>query len=98
MRKIIIILLVVSLFLLTACHKSLNAGTVIEKQFSPAHKTYSPMIMHVNKQTRIIPRWISHSDSWSIWVQDGEDKDCWEVSKEYYESVEVGDHVERTVN
>ena len=97
MKKTILIMLIVCLFLLTACYKPLNAGTVVDKRFSPAHITYNPIILYINKQTRIIPRWITHSDSWSIWIQDGEDKDCWEVSKEYYESVEIGDHVERTV-
>ena len=98
MKKILLLFLILCLFLMTACHKSLNAGTVIDKKFSPAHKTYNPMILHIGKQTQIIPRWITHSDSWAIWVQDGEDKDCWEVSKEYYKSVQIGDHVERIVN
>ena len=67
------------------------------QKFSPAHKVYSPLIMHMNKHIQIVPRWITHSDRWYIYVQDGDDKDYWEVSKEYYDSVEIGDHVERTI-
>ena len=97
MKKVLLIVVIVCILFLTGCAKTLNAGIVIGKEFSPAHKVYSPLIMHINKHTQIIPRWITHSDRWYIYVQDGDDKDCWEVSKEYYDSVEIGDHVERTI-
>lgn len=90
----ILLVVICLIMLLTGCHKTLDHGIVIDKQFSPAHRTYSPMILHINKSIRIIPRWVSHPNSWSIWVQDGEDKDCWEVSKEYFESVEIGEYID----
>lgn len=98
MRKMVIVLILACLvLLLTACQKTLSAGTVIDKHFSPSHITYNPIIMVMNGKTRITPRYIPHSDAWSILVQNGEDKEWWEVSKEYYESVNIGDHVERNV-
>jgi len=97
MKKIIVLILACLVLLLTACQKTLSTGTVIDKRFSPSHKTYNPIITVENRRTRIIPRFISHPDAWSILVQNGEDKEWWEVSKEYYESVNIGDHVERNV-
>ena len=95
MKKLIaIILVLLCLFLLTGC-KSIDYGTVVDKSFSPAHQTWSPIIMHVNKQTKIIPRWINHSDSWSILVENEEGRDWWSVSESYYNSVEIGDSVDR---
>ena len=95
MKKAVALLTIACVLLLTGCAKTLNAGVVTEKQFSPAHKTYSPMILRVNGHTRIIPRWMNHPDKWFVYVQDGEDRDCWSVSKVYFESVEVGEYVQR---
>lgn len=68
------------LLLLTACHKSINAGTVIDKQFIAAHRTYSPIVMTAKKSVRIIPRWINHPDHFSICVQDDENFEWWDVT------------------
>ena len=95
MKKTLLIVIIGCILFLTGCSKTLNTGIVTDKKLSHAHKVYSPIIMRVNKHTQIIPRWINHPDRWFIYVQDGDDKDCWEVSEEYYGSVEIGDHVER---
>ena len=95
MKKAIVLLMLLCVLLLTGCEKTLNAGVITGKQFSPAHRSYNPMIMRVSGHTRIIPRWMNHPDKWFINVKDGEDTDCWSVSKEYYESVEVGQYVQR---
>ena len=97
MKKVLLIVVIVCILFLTGCTKTLSAGTVIDKHFSPSHITYSPIITAMNGKTRITPRYIPHSDAWSILVQNGEDKEWWEVSEEYYDSVEIGDHVERTI-
>ena len=88
------ILIVLLLLFLTAC-TNLEEGVVIEKHFEEAHNSYSPMIIIVNKATRIIPRWIYHADRWYIIVQQEEQKDSWDVSEEVYDSVEIGDYVKR---
>ena len=88
MKKIIPILLL----LLTACSKPLYGGTVIEKCYEPAHKVYQPIVIP-GKNVLIIPHWIHYSDRWYIWIQNGEEKDSWDVTEEYYNSVEVGDYV-----
>ena len=95
MKKAVALLMIACILLLTGCTKTLDAGVVTEKQFSPAHKTYNPMFLTVSGHTSMIPRWISHPDKWFVYVQDGEDRDCWSVSKEYYESVEVGEYIQR---
>lgn len=94
MKKIVAVIIVVALLLLTGCQR-VDSGTVINKSYSPAHKTYQPMVMVMNKHMTVIPRWINHAASWSILVENDDVRDWWSVSKEYYESVEVGDHVSR---
>lgn len=95
MKKILLVFtIIICMFVLTGC-KNIDYGTVIDKSFSPAHKTYSPMIMLVGRRPRIIPRWIHHSDNWSILVENEDGKECWKVSEDYYNSVEIGDNVDR---
>lgn len=95
LKKILLIFaIVICLLILTGC-EHIDYGIVIDKSFSPAHKTYSPTIMHMNKTTRIIPRWIYHSDHWSILVQNDDGKEWWEVSEDHYNSVEIGSNVDR---
>ena len=97
MKKVLLIVVIVCILFLTGCAKTLNAGIVTDKKFFPAHKVYSPLIMRINNHTQITPRWIKKSECWFIYVQDGDNKDCWEVSKKYYDSVEIGDHIERNI-
>ena len=85
---------IICLFILTGC-KSIDYGTVIDKSFSPAHREYAPIIMYINKTTRIVPRWVHYSDQWSILVENEEGKEWWEVAEGYYNSVNIGDNVDR---
>lgn len=94
-RVIFSLVLIILLFLTAGCQKSIDHGIVKEKQYSPSHKVYQPMIMNAGKKTRIIPRWITKSDSWKILVENDDGSDWWIVSEEYYNTVEVGDYVER---
>lgn len=99
MKKVIVLIVVViNLFLLIGCGRTIDYGTITEKRFEHAHKVYLPMIIHVNRQTRIIPRWINHPNKWFILVQNESGCDWWEVSEEYYNSLEVGDDVDRREN
>ena len=90
----LILIVIICLLLLTGC-RHIDYGIVIDKSYSPAHKTYNPIIMHVNNSTRIIPRWINHSASWSILVQNDDGKAWWAVSEDYFNSVDIGDSVDR---
>ena len=95
MKKIqVIVLFVLSVFILVGC-KNVDYGVVIDKSYSPAHRSYQPMVMIVNKRTQIIPRWINHPDVWSILVENEDGRDWWNVSEDFYNSVEIGDKVDR---
>lgn len=95
MKKVMIaILLLVCVLLLTAC-KSIDYGTVTDKQYIPARQVYSPLIMIVNKQTKIIPRYIYHPQMWRIYVQNDDGGEWWSVTEDYYNSVKIGDFVDR---
>ena len=93
-RLCLVIIAILCAFMLTGC-KSIDYGTVKDKSFSPAHKTYAPIVTRIGKTTRIFPRWIHHSDSWAILVENEEGKDWWTVSEDFYNSVDVGDTVDR---
>lgn len=95
MKRIAITIMVfVILFALTGC-TSINNGTVAEKAFKAAHRTYAPMIMRISKTTKIIPRWYSHPDSWRILVENDGHREWWDVTEEFYNSVDIGDYVDR---
>lgn len=95
MKRVVLVLLIVCLLFITGCAKILMSGTVIKKTHIPASRNYRPLIMVIGKHTQIFPRWVSVAEKWVITVKDGEDVDEWDVSKEYYNSVDVGDYVSR---
>lgn len=76
-------------------HEPLTEGVVIGKDYTPAHKVYSPIHMNVNGKTQIIPHWNYVSEKWCITVQNGDDTDWWYVSESYYDSVKIGDWVSK---
>ena len=93
-RIAIIIVALVMLFALASC-TSVNNGTVVKKEFTAAHKTYAQSIMQIGKMTQIIPRWISNPDSWHILVETDGRREWWDVTEEFYNSVDIGDYVDR---
>ena len=93
-RIAITIIVLVMLFALTGC-TSVNNGIVVEKAFIAAHRTYAPMIMHIGRMTQIIPHWRSHPDSWRILVEKDDHREWWDVTEEFYNSVDIGDYVDR---
>ena len=93
-RITIAVLLLAVLVCLVGC-SSVDYGMVKEKSFVPARRTYQPMIIHISKSTRVIPRWVSHADSWSILVENEDGREWWRVTENYYNSVDVGDYVDR---
>lgn len=92
MKRLLILLLFIFTILLSAC---VDRGIVVDKSFQPSHMVYSTMIMTVGKHTQILPRWFKRSDTWSILVQNDNECEWWEVSKEYYDSVSIGDYVRK---
>ena len=95
MKRIAITTIVlVMLFALTGC-TSVDNGIVVEKAFTAAHRTYAPMIMHIGRTTQIIPHWRSHPDSWSILVENDDHREWWDVTEDFYNSVDIGDYVDR---
>ena len=93
-RSLLVLLAVVCMLMMAGC-KRIDYGTVVDKSFSPAHNTYLPMVVRAGKSTRVIPRWIHYSDRWAILVENEDGKDWWDVSENYYNSIEIGDAVDR---
>ena len=96
-RILLFILILIMLFCMVGC-SSIDYGTVKDKSFSPAHRTYRPMMIHMGKAIRVIPRWVSHKASWKILVENNEGSEWWTVAEEYYNAVNVGDFVDRRPN
>lgn len=89
MKKILLILC----FLLSACSKPLHSGMVIDKQYIPAHTRYQPMVININNHIQIFPQYRHIPDKWIIQIQNGDKKDSWYVSEDYYNSVDIGDFI-----
>lgn len=87
-------MLAAMLVILTAC-KSIDYGTVINKSFTPAYVENYILPMRVGKMTICMPRTRHVSASWSILVENEEGREWWSVSEDYYNSVEIGDAVDR---
>ena len=95
MKKVLLaILLSVCIFIVTGC-KSIDYGTVISKRYAHAHTSYKPYVIRIGNQTRIMPRWINHDDEWAILVENEDGKEWWVVSKSFYDSIDIGDTVDR---
>ena len=92
---VLLIIMIIMLIILASC-SSVDHGTVIDKLYSPEHRSYAPIAITVNKGgIMLIPRWIHHSESWKILVENDDDEEWWSVTKEYFDSVNVGDFVDR---
>lgn len=90
----LIVLLIVGTFVwLVFIYEPLTEGVVIGKEYTPAHSVYSPIHMTVNGKNQLIPHWDYKPDRWYVYVQNGEDTDCWYVTESYYDSVKIGDWV-----
>lgn len=94
-KKILLpVLLIICLIILAGC-KSIDYGIVIQKSFVKAHRAYRPLAMYANGRTSIYPRWVNYPDQWEILVENEDGRDWWNVSEGYYNSVEIGDQVDR---
>lgn len=95
MKKcLILLMLAVMLVTLTSC-KSIDYGTVISKSFTPAYVEHYIRPMRIGKTTICMPCTRHVSASWSIHVENEEGREWWSVSENYYNSVEIGDTVDR---
>lgn len=93
-RIVIVVLLFAMLACLVGC-SSVDYGIVKEKSFVPAHRTYQPMIIVSGARTQVIPCWVSHEASWQILVENDKGNDWWYVSEDYFNSINIGDYVNR---
>lgn len=95
MKKFLLaILLIACILFLTGC-RSIDYGVVTDKRYTPSHTIYRHTVMIINKQTRVMPRWIRHSEKWQILVENEEGSGWWDVSESFYNSVNIGDTVDR---
>lgn len=97
MKRIIalIILAMTCLMIFASCTKSIDYGTVIDKSFEPAHQEIRRRVVLINKRTQVRHRWTTVPDTWKIRVQNEEGDSWWIVTEDYYNSVNVGDYVDR---
>lgn len=93
-RLLIFLMLFVLLFTLAACN-SIDYGTVIDKSFTPGHIETGIIPMRIGKTMVCMPRTRHIRDTWTIFVENEEGREPWNVSEEFYNSVEIGDTVDR---
>lgn len=80
----------------------LTEGMVVDKSFTPAHTTTYTSRIWTGKTAVPRIRLVRHPDVWTIKVSGISDKgdektEWWTVSEDVYNSVEIGDEVERDV-
>ena len=92
-----VVLLVCLAFVIWAIcsYTPLTEGFVIDKDYDPAHRVYRPIHIYSGGHNQSIPHWRTVGDRWTVWIQNGEDKDMWYVTEEFYNSVHVGDWVKK---
>lgn len=73
----------------------LQEGEVIAKEYRPAHSVYSPSYIKINGVTQVISQYRIEPEKWTVTVQDGEITDFWYVSEKYFDSVKIGDWVQK---
>lgn len=73
----------------------LTEGAVTNKFYEPAHQVYDPIYITVDGKNQTIPRYRYVGDRWKIVITNGDDTDVWYVSESYYDSVHVGDWVNK---
>lgn len=94
----LVVLLIVAVVLVN--QPILTEGEVIDKEFTPAHATSYTSSVRAGKVSVPVVRKVHHPDTWRINVSGISDKgniktEWWTVSEEVYNSVEIGDNVER---
>jgi len=96
MKRIILIVIALAILAcsLTGC-SYVDNGVVRSKSFTPAHKTMYMHIIRIGNHTHLIPRYISHPDSWRILVENDGDSGWWDVTEDYFDAVNIGDYVDR---
>jgi hypothetical protein len=106
MRKYFGVLLVLFGLLLAGCSR-LDAGTIIEKQFEPAHSTVGNTAVMYARTIHLVPRVVSIPDRWYVTVE-GELRDLrhgvervrvlreeWVHSSALYDTVNLGDMIRK---
>lgn len=95
MKRVLLILLVLCLLFLSGCHKVLMSGTVVAKTHIPQSRAYRPLMMVIGKHVQFFPRWVTVQEKWIVTVNSEDYNDDWEVTEEYYKTVNIGDYVDR---
>ena len=91
---ICVIILVGASIYLALTDTVLTEGMVTDKQYHKAHLVYSPIWIYSNG-AKTIPRYRVEPDIWAVSVKNGDDTDVWYVTKEFYDSVSIGEWVRR---
>jgi len=91
----IVICVIVCTVLILSITKTIDYGTVTDKRFEPQHTEQKRRYVYIKKQRHVRRYWVTIPDTWKIRVENEEGSEWWIVTEEYYNSVEVGDYVDR---
>ena len=80
---VVTVCLIVLVILVILTDKDLTEGMVMNKRYSAGY------VLHLNDRYQVQP------DRWIIEIQNGDQKDWWTVTENYYDSVKIGDWVEK---
>lgn len=80
---VVTVCLIVLVILAILTDKDLTEGMVMNKRYSAGY------VLFLNDRYYVQP------DRWIIEIQNGDEKDWWVVTEEYYDTVKIGDWVEK---
>lgn len=74
---------------------NLDAGMLVDKYHQDAYVSHYTSWIWSGKVRIPVQRTSRHPESWWFVVEADDKRDHWQVTKDFYESVEIGDYVER---
>lgn len=80
---IITVCLIVLMVFAVFTEKTLTEGMVMNKRYSAGYALYLGNRYHIQP------------DRWIVEIQNGDEKDWWVVTEDYYDAVKIGDWVEK---
>ena len=76
-----------------ASYTPLMEGTVVAKFYEPSRSVYSPSHVTIDGKDQTIHNYRYESEKFKLVIENGDDKDIWFVTEEFYSNVKVGDFV-----
>lgn len=94
--RIVVIAATISTLAVLVCRCGiLDDGTVIAKEYIPAETKHSSGMVYNGIFVFPVVQQAERPEQYILWIEHGDFHDRWYVTKEIYDSVEIGQYIER---